>query len=250
VVGEINAGCGACRECLTGDPRHCQSREVLGILGLPGAFAEELQLPHENLLPLPDTVSDESAVFVEPLAAALAVLEARVQKTMPARALVVGDGRLGILIACALGSRGVLVTVAGRHPERSRFLPAHAQHVTDLLEEDSPPGKGEWDFVVEASGDTRVLARALTFVAPRGTLVLKTTTEAPAQLDTSRLVVDEIRLVGSRCGRFAPALELLERIGPNLEALITERFPLERADRALSAAREPGALKILIEMDG
>jgi len=249
VVGEINAGCGECPACRGGDPRHCPTRTVLGILGRPGAFAEELSLPTGNLLPVPEGISDELAVFTEPLAAALAVLEA-VPLTPSTRVGVAGDGRLGILVAHALASAGKEVVVFGRHPERQALLPRGCELVPGVLEADSPPRRPEWEVLVEATGSAAVLARALELVRPRGTLVLKTTVEEASTLPLAPLVVNEIRLVGSRCGRFAPALELLASDPPPLEKMIDHRFPLEEAPGALEVAGRQGCLKVLIEVSG
>lgn len=248
VVGEINAGCGTCARCVGGDPRHCATRTVLGILGRPGAFAEHLVLPTRNLLVVPDDVPDEAAVFTEPLAAALQI-PAQVEVVPGAPALVAGDGRLGILCAHALAEAGADVLVAGRHPERRSLLPRDAQHVTGLLEgdADSPPAQ-RFALAVEATGRVDVLPRLLAHVAPGGTLVLKTTSERPVTLDLAPLVVDEIRLVGSRCGRFEPALALLATGRIPWQAMITARFGLEQADEALAHAARPGVLKVLVDV--
>ncbi len=244
VVGEINAGCGTCARCSQGDPRHCEARSVLGILGRPGAFAEELTLPASCLLAVPDSVSDRQAVFCEPLAAALAVGEA-LGDPGGARTLVVGDGRLGLLCAWALHRLGAEVTVAGRHPERERLLPAGVKLVQGLCEPDGPQGSRAFDVVVEASGAPRVLSKALSQLRVRGTLVLKTTAEEPVTLDLAPLVVDEQRVIGSRCGRFAPALEWLASNPPPLESMIDEVLALGAG--ALARAAQPGTLKVLLD---
>lgn len=247
VVGEINAGCGSCPPCLAGDPRHCPDRTVLGIVGLAGAFAERLTLPIVNLLPVPSQVSTDAATFTEPLAAALAVTES-VQVQPGTTALVAGDGRLGLLCAHALHRAGARVTVAGRHPERAALLPAGVSHTTGLLESDSPPSGPRFSLAVEASGNPNVLPRLLARMAPRGTLVLKTTTEQPVALDLAPLVVDEIRLVGSRCGRFEAALQCLASGGVPVERFVHGRYPLEQAADALQHAARSGALKVLIDV--
>jgi len=249
VVGEINAGCGTCDRCRSGDPRHCSTRSVLGILGRQGAFAEELVLPASNLLPVPDDVPDETAVFCEPLAAALEI-ESQVELRPGESALVVGDGRLGLLCAHVLARAGLEVTVAGRHPERAELLPAGVRHRTGLFEQDaSEPGRPRFDLAVEVTGNPRVLQRVLACVRPRGTLVLKTTSEDRVPLDLAPIVIDELTLVGSRCGRFEPALELLRAGTIPVERWIHGRYPLSRADEALAHAGRPGTLKILIEND-
>jgi threonine dehydrogenase-like Zn-dependent dehydrogenase len=246
VVGEINAGCGECERCLGGDSRHCAARTVLGILGRPGALAEELRLPAANLRPVPAAVTDDAALFCEPLAAALALLEVEPD---PAglRALVVGDGRLGLLCAAVLGAAGAEVEVLGRHPERQDWLAARARHLGRPLVAGEPP-LHRYPLVVEASGRAASLAAVLPWVAPRGTLLLKTTTERPVTLDPTPLVVEELRVVGSRCGRFDTALEWLAagRIDPR--PLIRERHPLSAADVALERAALPGALKVVVDI--
>lgn len=249
VVGEINAGCGTCALCVAGDPRHCASRTVLGILGHSGAFAERLVLPDANLLPVPDDVSDDEAVFAEPLAAALAI-PAELGDLSGQRALVAGDGRLGLLCAHAVARAGAQLTVAGHHAERASLLPAGAALRTDLLEADSPPGRGGFDLAVEATGHPDVLARLLGHVRPRGTVVLKTTAARPATLDLAPLVVDELRLIGSRCGRFAPAVAALAEHSLPLQGFVQARYPLARADEALERAGQRGVLKVLVDVPG
>ena len=238
VVGEINAGCGTCELCRNGDPRHCASRTVLGILGRPGAFAETMSLPEANLYPVPESVPDEAAVFTEPLAAACALLEALPDLVHGTPAVVVGDGRLGLLCALVLQRAGALVTVLGRHPERVERLPS-------LRWGTARPGQ-RWPIVVEATGAVDGPQRALDLVEVKGTLLLKTTMEAPAALDLARLVVDEIRLVGSRCGRFQDALDLLASGAVDPTPLLDAELLLDQAPEALARAAQPGTLKVLI----
>jgi threonine dehydrogenase-like Zn-dependent dehydrogenase len=263
VVGEINAGCGRCTLCRAGDPRHCTGRTVLGILGRPGAFAERIALPTANLLPVPEGVPDEAAVFVEPLAAALQIPaelqldpvqspSGRERSGPPglcvgSRALVAGDGRLGLLCAHALHEAGLRVTVAGHHEERADLLPQGVPLLTGLLEEGVPAGE-PYPLAVDATGHPAVLSRLLAWLAPRGTLVLKTTTERPVTLDLAMLVVNEQRLIGSRCGRFQPALELLSQDRVPVERFVHARYPLPEADRALEHAARPGVLKVLVDI--
>lgn len=257
VVGEINAGCGTCARCRGGDSRHCATRTVLGILGRPGAFAEEFRLPTRNLHAVPDTVSTDAATFTEPLAAALRIPEVLDVRAFE-RVLVVGDGRLGLLCARVLqaersapGTSLAPVEVAGRHPERAALLGP----MTPLGPAGGPGGplSASYDLVVEASGRPEVLRAALECVRPEGTLVLKTTTERPVPLDLARAVVNEIRILGSRCGPFAPALEALATGRVQVEDLIQARFPLTEGVRALATAAgssdRPRALKVLIEND-
>jgi len=241
VVGEINAACGECAACLAGNERHCPTRTVLGILGRGGAFAEELALPARNLHEVPDNVTTAAATFTEPLAAAFEI-PAEIDLPPGRRALVLGDGRLGLLCAQVLALHGQEVTLEGRHPERQSFLRAGVSYAQG-------ESGASYPLVVEATGRPEVLQSALARVEPRGTLVLKTTSEAPAALDLAPLVVNEIRLVGSRCGPFAPALEALARGDVAVEAMIDARFPLERGAEALEAAARPGVLKVLIDVE-
>jgi threonine dehydrogenase-like Zn-dependent dehydrogenase len=245
VVGEINAGCGRCELCMQGDSRHCPQRTVLGIVGRDGAHAEFLQLPTVNLLPVPDEVRDERAVFTEPLAAACGITE-RVRIASDARVAVVGDGKLGLLCAQALRVlTGAHVTLVGKHESK---LAVAARRGVETYTLDSLPRSHSraFDVVVEASGAPRGFALALDLVRPRGTLVLKSTFQGATELDAARLVVDEISVVGSRCGRFAPALELLRRDAVDTESLVSEEYPLADGVRAMQRAAERGVLKVLL----
>jgi len=245
VVGEINAGCGRCQMCRAGDARHCPARTVLGIVGRDGAFAEQLRLPVGNLLPVPDEVPDERAVFTEPLAAACGILE-RVSVEMEARVAVVGDGKLGLLCAQALkATTGAGVTLVGRHESKMRI--ARGRGVRAVKEGELPAAfERAFDVAVEASGSPAGLATALRLLRPRGSLVLKSTFHGATELNAAPVVVDEISIVGSRCGRFGPALELLRRDAVEVDALVSEEFPLTEGVRALARAAEPGVLKVLL----
>ncbi len=249
VVGEINAGCGECLPCRGGDSRHCQERTVLGIVDHPGAFAEQLSLPDRNLLAVPDAVSDDAATFAEPLAAAMHIGD-DVDLRQHRRAVVAGDGKLGLLCAWALAHGGCDVTVAGRHPERLALLPPGTQFETNWLEQPPPPAAAvaAFDLAVDATGNAAVLPRLLPLVRPRGTIVLKTTTERPTEADLSLLVVHELRLIGSRCGQFAPALAALARREVQVEPLISARFPLAQGLQAFDRAAQKGTLKVLLQM--
>jgi threonine dehydrogenase-like Zn-dependent dehydrogenase len=245
VVGEINAGCGACELCLAGDSRHCPARTVLGIVGRDGAFAEFLQLPAVNLLPVPDEVPDERAVFTEPLAAACGITE-RVSIEPNARVAVIGDGKLGLLCAQALKVlTGASVTLVGRH--QSKLDIARRRGVETLTTDELTPSFARtFDVTVEASGSPKGFETALKLLRPRGTLVLKSTFHGTTELNAAPVVVDEISIVGSRCGRFAPALELLARDRVEVDALVHEEFSLSEGVRAFERAAAPGVLKILI----
>ncbi len=252
VVGGINAGCGNCARCRNEDPagldaRHCETRSVLGILGRAGAFAEEIRLPHGNLIPVPEGVSDEAATFTEPLAAALAILETGIPVD-GARALVIGDGKLGLLCAAALSSAGAVTEVCGRHPERSKLLQAMGARLAAFHARPSQPPRGAYDLVVEATGHPAVLAEAILCARPRGAVVLKTTAESPASLDLAPLVVNEVRLVGSRCGRFQPALDALAEKRINVDPLVQSRFGLAEGVAAMEQAGQRGILKVLVDV--
>lgn len=246
VVGEINAACGTCATCRGGNPRHCPQRTVLGIAALGGAFAEQLILPHANLHVVPDAVSTDAATFTEPLAAALHLAD-DVDVRSFGHALVAGDGKLGLLCAWALHLHGLAVTVAGRHAARASLLPPRVRHVTGLLEGE-PPAQRSFDLAVEATGNPAALACIVRHVQPRGTIVLKTTTEQPVALDLAPLVVDELRLVGSRCGPFGPALEALARHLVPVEQLVAARYPLADASAAFAHASARGTLKVLLDV--
>jgi threonine dehydrogenase-like Zn-dependent dehydrogenase len=245
VVGEINAGCGACDLCRARDPRHCPARTVLGIHGRDGAFAEYLQLPTVNLLPVPDELTDERAVFTEPLAAAVGITE-RVRIGAGERVAVVGDGKLGLLCAQALQAlTGARVTLVGRHESKMEI--ARRRGVETSKSDELPASFARaFDVTVEASGSPAGFETALRLLRPRGTLVLKSTFHGATELNAAPVVVDEISIVGSRCGRFAPALELLTRGAVDVDGLVHEEFPLDEGVRAFERAAEPGVLKVLL----
>lgn len=245
VVGEINCGCGECALCGAGMERHCPQRTVLGILGREGCMADALTLPIENLLPVPDDVRDEDAVFTEPLAAVLEIFE-QVHIQPHHAVAVLGDGKLGLLTAVVFQALhpGPLLLV-GHHPERaSNFEGLEIVHENELASEHD----SRFDFVVEATGATEGLQTAMRIVKPRGAVVLKSTMERAAPLDLTPLVINEVSLVGSRCGRFAPALELLRRNILPLHALRTASYPLESAMEAWEHAQRTGTLKLLLTM--
>ena len=243
VVGEINAGCGRCALCLSGDPRHCPDRTVLGIVGRDGAHAEFLQLPTINLLPVPDRVADERAVFCEPLAAAWGITE-RAQVTKESRVAVIGDGKLGLLCAQALALTGASILLIGKHREKLRI--ADARGIETALVDEVKKRAREFDVVVEASGAESGFALALAILRPRGVLVLKSTFHGATSVDAARIVVDEISVTGSRCGRFAPALELLKNNAVDVKSLISEEYGLADGVRAMRRATEPGVIKVLL----
>ncbi len=241
VVGEINLACGQCDACRRGRPTHCEERRVLGILNQDGAFAEYLVLPIENLHHIPDTVSDEQAVFTEPLAAALEIQQ-QVHILPTDRVLVIGAGRLGQLICQTLALTACRLQVVARHPFQKELLEGRGIAIID--EEQVPSGK--MDVVVEATGSPGGFQLARRAVRPRGTLVLKSTYKDEVSLNLSSIVVDEITLVGSRCGPFPPALRLLETNQVDPIPLIQKTFALIDGVNALQEAGRPGRLKILL----
>jgi threonine dehydrogenase-like Zn-dependent dehydrogenase len=245
VVGEINAGCGRCELCRGGDARHCPARTVLGIAGRDGAHAEFLSLPVANLLVVPGEVSDARAVFTEPLAAACGVVE-RVEVEPGARVAVVGDGKLGLLCAQALAAlTRADITLVGKHDAKLEIARRRGVE-TARLDQLSAASARAFDVVVEASGSPTGFDLALSLLRPRGTLVLKSTFHGETRFDSSRVVVDELSVVGSRCGRFAPALELLKGSRVDVESLVGEEFPLGEGVRAMRRAAESGVLKVLL----
>ena len=243
VVGEINAGCGRCNLCQTGDSRHCPNRTVLGIVNRDGAHADFLKLPSVNLLPVPPEISDEQAVFTEPLAAACGILE-RVSITSETKVAVIGDGKLGLLCAQVLGAAGAAVTLIGKHESKLRIV--SSRNVETMLTARAASRKREFDTVVEASGSASGFAIALDLLRPQGVLVLKSTFHGATEIDAARIVVDEISVVGSRCGRFAPALELLKTKAVEVQSLISDEFKLADGLQAMGRAAEPGILKVLL----
>ena len=242
VAGEITIGCGACDLCRRGLAGHCRQRQVLGLKDHDGAFASYLRLPAANLHAVPPEVPDVFAVFTEPLAAALRVLEAA-PVSPAARVLVVGDGSLGLQISWVLALSGAEVHLAGHHPEHLAL--ARPRGVAAFLTSDLPAG--DYDIVVEASGSPSGLELALTRVRPRGTVVLKSTYVGHYPLDPAVLVVPEVRLVGCRCGPFAGALRLLRDGQVDPRPLIDRIFPLARGLEALAWAQRPGVLKVLLD---
>ncbi len=245
VVGEINASCGQCRACKAGRPTHCEKRTVLGILNRNGVFAEYVTLPIENLHVVPEVVADEAAVFTEPLAAALEIQQ-QVHIRPAERVLVIGAGRLGQLVAQSLALTGCELQVVTRHSAQERLL---AMRSIATCREEAVPTNA-LDVVVEATGSPQGFALARRAVRPWGTIVMKSTYKGEMQINFSSIVVDEITLVGSRCGPFPPALNLLESGKVEPRPLITARYPLAEAEKAIQHASQPGALKILLEYGG
>ncbi len=243
VVGEINVGCNTCALCKAGLENHCKERTVLGILGLNGSFAERLVLPVGNLHVIPDTLSDIDAVFTEPLGAAFEVLE-QVDVGPNTNVAVLGDGRLGLLIAQVLANTGCQVKLFGRYGEKL----AMAEDLSISTSMKAEGFEGSFDIVVDATGSGGGLSSALELVKPRGTVVLKSTVANRSTVDLNRAVIDEVTIVGSRCGPFAPAIEALDNCTVIVEPLIEKIYPLESCVQALEHAGRKGALKVLIEV--
>ncbi|MDE3197748.1 MAG: alcohol dehydrogenase catalytic domain-containing protein [Acidobacteriota bacterium] len=245
VVGEINLACHVCSWCARGLERHCPERTVLGIVNQPGAFSEFFVLPERNLRIVPDALKTEAAVFTEPVAAACEILD---QVAIPAgsRVAVLGDGKLGLLIAQVLQASGCRVHQFGKHESKLRIA-AGCGVVTERIGASLP--RAEYEWVVDATGSRDGLRQAVSMTQPRGTVILKSTVHGEVPIDAAPVIVDEITLVGSRCGRFEPALELLERGAIDVESMIADRMPLSEAREAFERAAMPGTLKVLLTAD-
>ncbi|MBI3798385.1 MAG: alcohol dehydrogenase catalytic domain-containing protein [Deltaproteobacteria bacterium] len=245
VVAEINFACGTCETCLQGLGRHCANRRVMGILNANGSFAEYLAVPTPNLHLVPDAVSDEEAVFTEPLAAAFEILE-QVHVQPATEVVILGDGKLGQLCAQVLHLAGARVTVVGKHQDKLAMLDKLGLYTVLLA---------DWqlrkaDLVVEATGSTAGLSLSLEAVRPRGTLVLKSTVAMPHSLSLAPLVINEVTVVGSRCGRFPPALQALKQRSVSVLPLIEQVYPLAEGLAAVERAAQPGARKVLLKVVG
>ena len=244
VVGEINASCGDCPACREGRPTHCPNRTTLGIAGREGALADYCLLPLRNLHALPAEISDEDAVFAEPLAAALEILE-QTQIRPTERVVVLGDGKLGLLVAQVLSLTGCDLTCLGHHQDKLDIL---RRRGLDARLADSPLA-GQADVVVDCTGHADGFATARALVRPRGRLVLKSTYHGQTVTDLTGLVVDEITLLGSRCGPFAPALRLLQRRLVDVASLVEAIYPLEEGVAAFERASQKGARKVLVRVE-
>lgn len=246
VVGEINVGCGACKLCQSGDPRHCPTRTVLGIHGRDGAHAEFLALPTRNLIEIPANLSDRQAVFTEPLAAAYGITE-QVEIYPETKVAVIGDGKLGILCAFALALRSENLVLIGKH--RPKLSIAEKRNIEGVILGETNNLHRRFDVVVEASGSESGFETALDLVKPRGKIVLKSTFHGTPAWQASRVVVDEVTIIGSRCGRFLPALELLVSGKIDVSGLISEEFRLSDGVAAVEKASEKGMMKVLLNME-
>ena len=244
VVGEINCGCGDCEWCAQGLERHCPNRSTLGIWQREGCFAEYVCLPVKNLLEIPENVSDDEAVFVEPLAASLEILE-QVHIPPYKRVAGLGDGKLGLMIALALNAAGLDVVLIGKHENKLQI--AKNQGVKTKLLADVEIKK-EFDFVVEATGSISGFETSLALTKPRGTLILKSTIAASKEFNFAPVVVDEITIVGSRCGQFAPALRLLESKRIDVKPLISDIFDLDDSIAAFERNKDKSSIKVIVKV--
>jgi len=242
VVGEINAVCGTCETCRAGRPTHCERRNVLGIIGRNGTFAEFLTLPVANLHVVPDDLPTERAVFAEPLAAALEIQE-QIEIRDSDRVLVIGDGKLGQLVARSLALTGCRLIATGRHRDKLQLLERNGIRTIDA----AAMTPRSFDIAVECSGSATGFDLARAALRPRGTLVMKSTYAGDLTVNASSLVVDEITLIGSRCGPFAPALRILAEGKIDPTDLIHARYSLTESVAAFEHAQKPGVLKVLVE---
>jgi threonine dehydrogenase-like Zn-dependent dehydrogenase len=250
VVGEINVACGHCDICAAGIPSQCRDRSTLGIFNYPGTFADKLRLPIRNLYAVPDSVPDEAAVFTEPLAAALQVTELTPLRPTD-RVIVIGAGKLGLLVAQVLKLTGCDLTVIARQPRPIALLQQWNIAYAEPDGDNYRPvlGRQQADIIVDCTGSAEGFASALELVKPRGTIVLKSTYTALPQADLTRVVVDEIKIVGSRCGPFAAALRLMEAKLVDTQSMIEQSYPLDQGLAAFDHAAQRGVLKVLLIAD-
>ena len=242
VVGEINVSCGKCIYCLQGLASHCKNRSVLGIKNKNGAFAEYVTLPIENIHPIPDSITDEEAIFVEPLAAAAQILD-QVHIRPCDEVIILGEGKLGLLCAQVINMTGAHVLTVGKYPEKLEILRKRGLRTCFIDELDREKAR----IVVECTGSPSGLREAFKLVHPRGTIVLKSTYAERSKIDLSPIVINEINIVGSRCGNFPSAIRLLASKKIDVVSLISSRFPLERGLEALQAAEEKTSLKVILD---
>ncbi len=245
VVGEINCVCHRCDLCRMEMPNHCRDRSVLGILNRPGAFAEYVTLPEENLHVVPDSMEDSVAVFTEPTAAAFRIPD-QITIDKDDRIAVLGAGKLGQLITQVLYSQSKHLVAVGRNRWKLEIL---KQMSIPTRHTDDPMELGRWDIVVDATGSYDGFSRALELVRPEGTIVLKTTVTHPTAFDFSHPVINEVRIVGSRCGPFRPALDALENGTVQVNPLVTETYDLADAAHALHRAGNKDVMKVLLSME-
>lgn len=246
VVGEINCSCWECETCRSGLPTHCPNRSVLGILGHDGAFADYVAVPEKNLHAVPNSLSTDEAVFVEPVAAAYQILKQRLVKRGQS-VVVLGDGRLGNLCAQVLADFECKVTVVGKHEQKLAILREINPSIETVLLKDATPDRSA-DVVVDYTGSPTGLPTALQHVKPWGTVVLKTTVAGEQTLALAPIVIDEVRVVGSRCGPFGDAIVGLQSGRVKVKPLISKRFPLALAAEALEVTSTQPTLKVLLDV--
>lgn len=244
VCGEINLGCGRCDYCSKGLSRHCPNRSVLGIVNQAGVFAEYVAIPNENLQIVPDSISNEAAVFVEPIAAAFEILE-QVHIQPDQRIAVIGDGKLGLLICQVLKLTCAELILVGKH--ESKLELARSFGINAIPKDKQNLEK--FDIVVEASGSPTGFSTAMSLVRPRGTFVLKSTFASNLEINAAPIVIDEINIVGSRCGQFKPAIRALEQNQVQTSPLVDSVYPFEKVLEAFERAKSPGTLKVLLQLD-
>lgn len=243
VTGEINLGCNNCPDCFNNMQRHCQNRQTFGILKKDGAFAEYVTLPIENVVEIPATISDEDAILIEPLAAALEILE-QVHIKPADKVAILGDGKLGLLISLVLSTTQADVVTIGKHENKLDIL--NKQGIKTKFLKDTNEMK-YYDIVVDATGSVDGFEKAISLVKPRGIFVLKSTVAAEKPLNLAPVVIDEITIVGSRCGQFRPALRLLEKKVLDLKPLLSKTFDFTNAKEAFEYAQEKGVLKVVMK---
>ena len=244
VVGEINLGCKNCEWCAKDLERHCPNRSTLGILAKDGCFAEYVTLPLSNLIEIPENVPDEQAVFVEPLAAGLEILEQmHIQPCQ--KVMVLGDGKLGLLTALALNACGLDVLIVGKHQNKLDIAKNQGVKTQLLSEFEQAP---KFDVVVEATGSITGFETSVNCVKPRGTLVLKSTIAASKELNLAPIVINEITILGSRCGRFEPAMRLIASGKIDFSQMISKIYPIEQAIKAFDANNAKDTIKILLKI--
>jgi len=253
VVGEINIGCGICDYCRRGMGNHCPERSVLGILNKDGVFAEYITLPVKNLHKVPNSVSNEEAVFTEPLAAAFEVIQ-QVNIKASDKVCVLGDGKLGLLVGQVIAMTNCALVVMGKHKEKLHIL-EEMRIRTEIVLTDAADSslqkkidKTLFDIVVDCTGSPSGMKKALQIVRPRGTIVLKTTVAESIPLDVNQFVVREITLVGSRCGPFLPAIVAIEKKQVSLLPLISKKLSIDNGVDAFERASQKNSLKIILEI--
>ncbi|MCP4146381.1 MAG: alcohol dehydrogenase catalytic domain-containing protein [bacterium] len=243
-TAEINCACGKCPYCRQHLQRHCPNRTVLGIINRNGCFAKYVTVPKENLTLIPESIPDSNAVFIEPLAAALEILE-QIEIRQTSNVLLLGDGKLGLMIGHVLASTGCQLTVVGNHPEKLALL--NYLHIAKISGKDFK--KGKYDIVIEATGNPATFNVAVENTKPRGTIIMKSTYAGNNDLNLSAVVVNEITLIGSRCGLFSKAVDFLQMNDISFENMINGEYPITDALNAFEASKRPGALKVLLRME-